>query len=187
MGTPSGRFVLRLPPSLHRKAKLSAREAGVSLNELCVRSIEAYISGEVGNDSPVIADLKEIYSSSLRGVVLFGSVSRGEQREESDIDLLLVMSDKVELNRRLYTRWDQEEHSPRLSPHFVHQPATVHDAGSIWLEAAIDGVILFEADGSLARLLRAIRHSVLLGRFQRKTAYGHPYWVRKNEVEENVQ
>ena len=81
----------------------------------------------------------------------------------------------MDLDRRLYTRWDQEELDPRSSPHFVHQPQNIDDAGSIWFEAAIDGDILFQSDRSLSDTIRTIRHSALSGRLLGKTAYGHPY------------
>ena len=37
--------------------------------------------------------LKELYGSQLRGVYLFGSYARGEQDEESDLDILIILSD----------------------------------------------------------------------------------------------
>ncbi len=38
--------------------------------------------------------LAELYSGRLKGVYLFGSHSRGDAREESDVDVLIVL-DKV--------------------------------------------------------------------------------------------
>lgn len=47
-----------------------------------------------------IEKLKSIYGDSLKSVVLFGSYARGEEREESDIDLLLLLDmTKEEINR----------------------------------------------------------------------------------------
>jgi predicted nucleotidyltransferase len=37
--------------------------------------------------------LKKIYNSRLSKVILFGSYSRGEQTNESDLDLLVVLND----------------------------------------------------------------------------------------------
>ena len=178
--------MLRLDPELHKRAKKSAANTGISLNEFCVKAIEASVTG-LGQESALIGRLKTMFGSSLLGVLLFGSVSRGTQRENSDIDLLLVLDEDVPLVRSLYTRWDKEELDPRLSPHFVHRPLTVDDAGSIWLETAIDGIVLFEADRSLSVLLRDLRHAVLSGDLQRKIAYGHAYWVRKKPEESHVQ
>ena len=38
-----------------------------------------------------IEKLKSIYGDSLKSVVLFGSYARGEEREESDVDLMLLL------------------------------------------------------------------------------------------------
>ncbi len=44
----------------------------------------------------VAADLRELYGSRLREVVLFGSRARGDHTEESDLDLLVVLDDPVD-------------------------------------------------------------------------------------------
>lgn len=38
-----------------------------------------------------IEKLKPIYGDALKSVVLFGSYARGEEREESDVDLMLLL------------------------------------------------------------------------------------------------
>lgn len=47
---------------------------------------------------PLLADLKkglsELYGERLHQVILFGSYARGEQREESDVDVLVVLNDE---------------------------------------------------------------------------------------------
>lgn len=184
MDTPSGRFVLRLEPDLHSRAKRSAARSGISLNEFCTRAIEAYVSGTFA--APV-ETLKGLLGSSLRGVLLFGSVARGEQREGSDVDLLIIVSTDTKLTRQLYTTWDQHILDSQLSPHFVHQPSETDSAGSIWLEAAIDGIVMYEVDRTLSIFLRDLRAAMLAGGCERKMAYGHPYWVRREVPESHVQ
>jgi len=46
-------------------------------------------------------DLKELYGDRFRGLLLFGSYARGEAREGSDIDLLLLLDGPVNLSREL--------------------------------------------------------------------------------------
>jgi len=41
------------------------------------------------------AGLKAIYGSRLKGIYLYGSYARGEQQEDSDVDVLIVL-DQIE-------------------------------------------------------------------------------------------
>ena len=41
------------------------------------------------------ADLAGVYGERLRGVIVFGSVARGDDDEESDLDLLVLL-DRIE-------------------------------------------------------------------------------------------
>ncbi len=45
--------------------------------------------------------LADTYGDRLRGVILFGSTARGDDREGSDIDLFVLFSDSVVLGRDL--------------------------------------------------------------------------------------
>ena len=53
--------------------------------------------------SEVGAGLRALYDERLRGVYLFGSFARGEQADESDVDVLIVLDEVVsysaEINR----------------------------------------------------------------------------------------
>jgi len=183
---PSGKFVLRLPSDLHGALKDLAARKGVSLNELCVQAVESHVAGMQRDTSrqwnerpPMFRILKEMLGQSLLGVVLFGSAARGENRDSSDIDLLIVVSSDRPLRRRLYALWDRRLPEELHSPHFVHLPDTVKDAGSIWYEAAVDGIVLYEVGRRVSRFLIRIRRQIAAGVLERKTAYGHPYWVKR--------
>jgi predicted nucleotidyltransferase len=39
------------------------------------------------------ADLKKLYGDNLHSVILYGSLARGEETEESDIDLIVVLKE----------------------------------------------------------------------------------------------
>ncbi len=43
--------------------------------------------------SDLKAGLRQLYPQRLRGVYLFGSYARGDQDPESDLDILIVLSD----------------------------------------------------------------------------------------------
>ncbi len=112
------------------------------------------------------------------GVLLFGSRARGEERDDSDTDLLVVLDRTRPLVRALYEQWDEAAPLAAYSPHFVHLPESVAQAGSLWLEAAVDGVILEDPQGNVSRFLGSLRRAIASGQMVRRTAHGHPYWVR---------
>jgi predicted nucleotidyltransferase len=184
--TVSGRFVLRLPPRLHAKLRQEAAREDVSLNTLCQQVLErhfgegprASVSG--GKESGLVARIVEWLGDSLQGVVLFGSVARAAARRDSDIDLLIVLSSDSEVTRRLYGDWDTRFPEEALSPHFVRLPDRAATAGTVWLEASVDGILWYDREGGVSRCLAAIRRMIAKGQISRREAYGLPYWVRKN-------
>ena len=92
------------------------------------------------------------------------------------------------LNERVDAPWRDEVISePFLSPHFAHLPPDVHRAGSVWLEAAVDGSVLSDRGHRINRFLRRLRVEIASGGLVRKLAYGHPYWVRKPEEAADAQ
>ena len=181
----SGRFVLRLTAKLHALAKQRAVQLDISLNDLCRRAIENYLTQAQSNtggarhvEAELVHRAQELVGESFIGLVLFGSMARGEARDSSDVDLLIVVKRELALERRLYVQWDTAFADSRLSPHFVHLPLNAEQAGSIWLEVAIDGILLFENGRDISHMLGKIRTAMAAGRIVRKTAYGHPYWIK---------
>jgi len=179
---PSGRFVLRLPVKLHDALRRRASALDLSLNQLCLRALSEYLGASRpagGEPGPLwLQAARRALGGELLGAVLFGSEARGEARTGSDIDLLLVAGPSVPLTRRLYALWDEKLGEDRHSPHFVHLPSSTAEAGSPWLEAAVDGTVLYDREGRIGRFLGRLRRAIAGGRLTRKTAYGHPYWVK---------
>ncbi len=174
----SGKFVLRVEPELHARLTQEADKVSLSLNEFCKRALEGAV-GHLGSGSPLVAEARRILKGMpLLGVVLFGSQARGEALASSDTDLLLVMDSSVRLSPLLYRRWDEVAETPTLSPHFVHLPTSVDELGSLWLEVALEGRVLFDTDRRVARFLADIRGQISSGRYVRKMTHGHPYWIR---------
>jgi len=157
----------------------------MSLNECCAKALDRFtqesgverLAGQSGAERWV-GHAAEVAGEGLIGVVLFGSAARGETGSASDVDLLIVIEDPIDLSRALYERWDALCGEPAVSPHFVHLPAQVLDGGSLWFEVAIDGIVLYERDFRVSRYLRRIRQAIAEGVIERRSAYGHGYWLK---------
>ena len=120
-------------------------------------------------------------------VVLFGSVARGQAATDSDTDLLVVFDGDVRVDRALYRHVDaivEAAASPNPpSVQLVSLPPRAEDVGGLWLEAALDGRVLWERGTQVSAFLRRLRDRIASGTMRRRTAHGHPYWVRKEEGE----
>jgi hypothetical protein len=178
--SPSGRFVLRIEPGLHAALREAARSLGVSLNDYCARKLAAPASAAPAPAVEVVRRAASVLGQAFVGVVAFGSWAREEQRDSSDVDVLLVVDSTAALNRELYRRWDSgpltwEGHP--VEPHFVHMPAPGARISGLWAEAAVEGVVLFDRDLSLSRRLVEIRRRIVAGEVMRREVHGQPYWI----------
>ena len=54
-------------------------------------------------------------------------------------------------------------------------------AGSLWFEAAVDGIVLHDVDDDVARFLGSIRRLIASGKVRRLSAYAHPNWVKSED------
>lgn len=180
---PSGRFVLRIDPSLHGTLRARARSVGVSLNRYCAREL-----GTPGSELPqpaaeALGRAFSILGESLLGVVVFGSWARGEPSWESDLDILLIADDRLPISRGLYREWDDgpalawDRHA--VEPHFVHLPADGEAPSGLWAEVAMDGLVLFERGLAVSRALAGVRRRILEERLSHRVVHGNPYWVRE--------
>ncbi len=179
--SPSGRFLLRISPQLHALLRRAAREAGTSLNDYCARKLAAPAGSFAALEPAAQAVLRatELFGDSLLGVAAFGSWARQELADGSDVDLLIVLDERVGLTRRLYRDWDQSPLSwsgRRVEPHFVHLPADGARVAGLWAEVAVDGVVLLERELALSTRLARLRRDIAAGRIVRRMAHGHPYW-----------
>jgi predicted nucleotidyltransferase len=177
----SGRFVLRIGPTLHETLRAAAADSGLSLNDYCIRQLAAPVAAcDVPDAAAAVSRASSLFGLDVIGVVAFGSWIRGDAATSSDIDLLIVLERRVALTRDLYRRWD-EASAPRferlVEPHFVHLPEAKMVTGGVWAEAALDGVVLFERHLQVSRQLALLRRHILSGRLIRRVAHGQPYWA----------
>ena len=181
---------MRMSPELHKKLHAEAQKLNTSLNRLCLEKIhnagsEKTIEPESAKNSElqeITGHVLEAFGNLLVGIALFGSTARGEETNSSDIDLLLVLKAGADFKRDLYRQWDKKI-APRIgggreiSPQFVKMPEDVSGAGGIWLETALEGMVLWEKSNRLSSFLRLLRHEIASGKFKRSMVHGHPFWV----------
>lgn len=177
----SGRFLLRVPPPVHALLEAAARDAGLSLNEYCVRRLAAGGSGAGVDDdaAEVVTRAAAVAGSALIAVVLHGSLARDEATSASDADILVVVESRLALRRGLYRAWDADPvrwRDRRVDAHFVHPPGNDALSG-LWAEAALDGVVLFERGRQVSAHLARVRRAMADGRLVRRVVHGQPYWT----------
>jgi predicted nucleotidyltransferase len=179
--TASGRFVLRIQPGLHAALRAAAQACGMSLNEYCGMKLAQPAEAASGLEGAraALERAAEVLGTDLAGLVAFGSWARGEATVTSDVDLLIVVDARRPVTRGLYRDWDREpvvwDDRP-VEPHFVHLPAN-GEAGTIWAEAALDGIVLFERELIVSRTLAAVRRQIADGKLVRRVIHGQPYWA----------
>ena len=181
---PSGRFVVRIDPSLHAALRARALTEGVSLNRYCARKLGSPSSGLPQPASEAVGRAFSILGGSLLGVVVFGSWARGEPSWESDLDILLIADDRLPISRGLYRQWDDrpelEWDGHAVEPHFVHLPAEGEMPSGLWAEVAMDGLVLFERGLAVSRSLAGFRRRILDERISHRVVHGNSYWVRES-------
>ena len=178
----SGKFVLRVPPELHQKLDIEAKKQGLSLNQLILTKLQV----QSARERLFLEQIKLEFSPLA--VIQFGSSARGEESENSDIDLLIVIPLDQSIERDLYLRWEKflknkflgHESHEKYSPQFVHPLGDISQASGLWLEVAMDGIVLFSSDVNLVKKLNFLKEQILQGYYLRKWSHGQPYWV-KNE------
>lgn len=167
---------------MHEVLRRAAAEAGLSLNDYCNLKLMAPAGSLLGKKELAQAVIRAagIFKSDLIAIVAYGSWSRGEQSQESDLDLLVVIDESVSINRALYRQWDQGEHISgdiMVDPHFVHLPKIDEGISSVWAEVALEGIVIFERGFELSKYLVASRRLINRRRLVQKWVHGQRYWV----------
>lgn len=181
MSQLSGKFVLRVSPLFHKQLKEEAQSQKLSLNDWIVKKLMS--SNGVQSSEVVLKTIQNCFDGKMIGIVQFGSTVRGDQKTNSDIDLLIVLKNNQEITRSLYTVWD-EKVAPTLgnkySPQFSHL-TELERVSSLWLEIAMEGIVLLDENNLIKNHIIEIRRKIAAGKYLRKLAHGHPYWVANGE------
>lgn len=186
----SGRFLLRIDSGLHAALREAAREAGLSLNQYCAAKLALPGRNISAEGVEVVRRAASLFGGSLVGVVAFGSWTRGQEAKTSDVDLMIVVDESVEIGRHLYRTWDEvpihwDDHL--VEAHFVHPPQSGERISAMWAEVATDGVVLFERGLTISMRLVEIREEIAAGRLVRRRVHGQPYWVEKQPVHDSAE
>lgn len=180
VGTPSGRFVLRIDPLVHAALRDEAARCGLSLNEYCARRLAAQGAPASGAAAAIVRRAVGLCGEQLIGVAAFGSWARDQLADSSDVDVLVVLADARAITRSLYREWDDEPLEWDARPvqvHFARLPESGARISGLWAEAAVEGILLFDRDFALARRLVELRRRIVAGEIVRREIDGHPYWV----------
>lgn len=205
MKSPRATLILRIPSFLHQRLKQEARDADLSLNKHCCTLLSRRTGGSSAEGSPISLTLEtgnsrrtallqdlsvrvlETWGSNIEGLALFGSFARGRETAKSDIDLLVVLSNNVTLDRDIYSRWQLRKFGGReVAPLFVQIPGEGERIGGLWFEVALDGIVLFDRNLHLSRFLFHVRDLIAGGRVRRMVTHGHPYWVHSEKAAQGL-
>ncbi|MEM0041574.1 MAG: nucleotidyltransferase domain-containing protein [Candidatus Korarchaeum sp.] len=134
----------------------------------------------------VLSELERLLGDDLISVVLFGSVARGDFREGSDIDILVVArSFPKSYSRRISLLVPIAEGARRRAPEHPIQfyPLRVDEASKtrpIYLDLLTDSIILYDRDGFMQGVLRDLSERLAkLGAKKVRLEDGSWMWVLK--------
>jgi len=103
-------------------------------------------------------------------VVLFGSRARGEATEESDWDLLIIVEGLPRSpldRRRLWLSVAPREWQALTSPLLCTPEEWYGHIASLTLDIALDGRVLYDAQGRMRAFLEKVRHALQQTGWQR--------------------
>jgi len=178
----SGKFVLRLDARLHGLLRGDARAAGASLNDWCSRTLSAPGAGGIDAAPGVVLAIRSRLGNDLVGVIVYGSFARGELSTGSDVDLLVVLGERVPITRSLYREWEgavPDWNGREIDLHFVHLPTAADRVSASWAEAAVCGIVLYDRALEVSRRLIGIRERIATGELVRRMSQGQPYWIHE--------
>jgi uncharacterized protein len=139
----------------------------------------------------VVGRILELLGPRLTALALFGSAARGEQRPESDVDLLVVAdfdSDQPltwleslrpvrEVSEAIaFRQWEQSRtyHAVQMVP---FRPEQLADPGPLFLDLTEDAILIEDGRGALDQVLARLRSRLeRLGARRLRDQLGYRYW-----------
>ncbi|MBP1356876.1 MAG: nucleotidyltransferase domain-containing protein [Sulfolobus sp.] len=121
-------------------------------------------------ESDIVSAFLEVFGDDLVSIVLYGSYARGEQRRDSDIDLLIVLNEikdryevmqkflKVEkiLDRTLYESLRKRGYDPYVSPYFLDVDSASRFR-PLYIDIVFDAKILYDKGDVMKRTFEKVR------------------------------
>lgn len=136
--------------------------------------------------------LLDHFADRLLGIMVFGSIARGDWKKDSDIDLLVVVdgwdSPAWSRTRELILLINKLRQTPEYRssvehgfiPIIQHYPLNRREAETsqrIYIDACVDGIILYEKDGFLSRVMEGFRRKMRDAGAKRVYLRNRYYWV----------
>ncbi|AAK41698.1 nucleotidyltransferase domain-containing protein [Saccharolobus solfataricus] len=145
-------------------------------------------------EKEIVEAFLKVYGDNLVSIVLFGSYARGDQRKDSDIDLLIVL-DKIEdryevfkkffevekiLDLTVYKELRQKGYNPYVSPIFLDvEKATKFRP--LYIDIVFDAKILYDKNDVMKNTFERVRKRLEeLGAVRKKK--GRIYYVILTKV-----
>jgi len=138
--------------------------------------------------------MKEEFKDDLISVVVYGSVARGDNRNDSDVDLLIIMKNlpkdsmlkrirlfetKVEDKLNLDEYWKMGYYIS-LSP-VLKTPEEAEKFSPLYLDMVYDAVILYDRNYFFTRILQKLRDRLKELGAERVRMGKKWYWVLKKD------
>ena len=149
----------------------------------------------VGMLESALASLLSGFGGRLRGAVLFGSVARGDARENSDMDILVVaegvpasygerVREAVEMVGRVPTRAETEAKGAHHELELVLlEPSELREPYPFLLDVVNEGVLLYDYEGTTESKLNAIKKEFQsMGAVRSQLPDGSWYWVMETPL-----
>ncbi len=157
---------------------------------------------------PLIQSVLDDTSTCLRkrlkvcSVVLFGSVARGEQRQRSDVDIIVVSdafpesySARLDLLNPIFREVKSNESYLQLLKaeyHFSfsavpYKPEDLIETPPLLLDVTEDGIILYDDELMRQKLAELKERLQALGSKRVRTRTGIWYWVLKPDLKHRAQ
>jgi len=138
--------------------------------------------------------MKEEFKDDLTSVVLYGSVARGDNRNDSDVDLLIIIKNlpkdsmlkrirlfetKVEDKLNLDEYW-KNGYYISLSP-ILKTPEEAEKISPLYLDMAYDAIILYDKNQFFTKILQKLKERLKELGAERVRIGKKWYWVLKKD------
>ncbi|QXJ32282.1 nucleotidyltransferase domain-containing protein [Saccharolobus shibatae] len=142
----------------------------------------------------MIKIMKEEFKDDLISVVLYGSVARGDNRNDSDVDILIVMDNlprdsmlkrirlfetKVEDKLNLDEYWNKGYYVS-LSP-ILKTPEEAGKISPLYLDMVYDALILYDKDEFFTKILQKLKERLTELGAERVRMGKKWYWILKKD------